>query len=206
MAKICFLLLASCCVAAQAETINFDDLAPGAPPAGWLTTVTGKGQANWTVIADPTAPSKPNVLRQSGVATFPLCIKEQTSLKDGFVEVEFKPVSGKEDQAGGVVWRCLDNANYYVARANALENNLTIYHTLKGRRVAFKNVNVPVAAQAWHTLRVEFTGNRFAVSLDGRKLIDATDDSLAGPGKVGLWTKSDSLTLFDDFSFGSIAH
>ena len=119
---------------ACAETVNFDNLKTGAPPPGWTATKTGAGEAKWSVEGDPTAPSKPNVLKQSGQATFPVCIKDDTSLKDGYVEVKFKPISGKEDQAGGVIWRAKDSNNYYIARANALENNVTIYHTINGRR------------------------------------------------------------------------
>src|SRR3974390_2863058 len=106
---------------ALADTVNFDDLKTGAPPPGWTATKTGNGDAKWEVVADDSAPSKPNVLKQSGVATYPVCIKDNTSLKDGFVEVKFKPVSGSEDQAGGVIWRCKDAENYYIARANPLE-------------------------------------------------------------------------------------
>jgi len=190
-------------VQAPAETINFDAAPTGAPPPGWTATRTGKGEARWTVVADDSAPSKPNVLKQSGEATYPVCIKDDPSLKDGFVAVKFKPVSGKEDQAGGVVWRCKDADNYYIARANALEDNVTIYHTLKGKRVAFKNVDTKVASGVWHTLRVAFAGNKFTVTFDGKKVIEATDDSFSEAGKVGVWTKADSVTLFDDFSSGS---
>lgn len=189
-------------VVALSETVNFDDAKVGETPAGWTATKTGSGQPKWTVVADDTAPSKPNVLQQSGEATYPVCLKDDTSLKDGFVEVKFKPVAGKEDQAGGVVWRAKDTDNYYIARANALEDNVTIYHTSKGRRVSFKSTDHPVKPGVWHTLRVEFQGNRFTVSFDGKKVIDATDDSFADAGKVGVWTKADSVTLFDDFSYG----
>lgn len=187
---------------ASAASVNFDDLPAGAPPPGWLPTKTGKGDPKWEVVADNSAPSQPNVLRQSGQATFPVCIKEDTRLKDGFVEVKFKPVAGKKDQAGGVIWRCLDADNYYIARANALEDNVTIYHTIKGRRVAFKNVDHKVAPGVWHTLRVDFQGNQFTVTFDGQKVIEAADDSFPDAGKVGVWTKADSLTLFDDFAYG----
>ena len=187
---------------ALAQTVNFDDARPGEAPRGWIATKTGSGTPKWTVVADDSAPSKPNVLKQSGVATYPICIKEGTLLKDGFVAVKFKPVAGKEDQAGGVIWRCRDADNYYIARANALEDNVTIYHTIKGRRVAFKNVEAKVAPGAWHTLRVDFAGNRFTVTFDGKKIIETTDDSFADAGKVGVWTKADSVTLFDDFSWG----
>jgi hypothetical protein len=188
---------------AWAETVSFDDLKTGAPPPGWTATQTGKGEAKWSVVADDSAPSKPNVLKQSGQATYPVCFKKDTSLKDGFVEVKFKPVSGQEDQAGGVIWRCKDADNYYVARANALEDNVTIYHTIRGTRVAFKNVDTKVAAGVWHTLRVDFAGNKFTVTFDGHKVIEATDDSFSEAGKVGVWTKADSVTLFDDFSYGA---
>jgi hypothetical protein len=187
---------------ALAATVNFDDAKIGAPPAGWTATQTGSGSAKWSVEKDDSAPSKPHVLKQSGEATFPVCIKDNTSLKDGFVAVKFKPVSGKEDQAGGVIWRCKDKDNYYIARANALEDNVTIYHTIGGRRVAFKSINTKVASGAWHTLRVDFAGKDFTVTFDGHKVIEASDGSFSDAGKVGVWTKADSVTLFDDFSYG----
>ena len=187
---------------AAAETVNFDDMKPGAAPAGWTATQTGSGSAKWSVEKDDSAPSKPNALKQSGHATFPVCFKNDTNLKDGFVEVKFKPVSGKEDQAGGVIWRARDANNYYIARANALEDNVTIYHTINGKRVAFKSINTKVTSGAWHTLRVDFEGNKFAVTFDSNKVIEATDQSFPNAGKVGVWTKADSVTLFDDFSYG----
>ncbi len=189
-------------LAVHAGIVNFDNLKTGAPPPGWTATRTGKGEAKWEVVADSTAPSKPNVLKQSGEATFPVCIFDGLELKNGFVEVKFKPVSGKEDQAGGLIWRCRDADNYYVARANALEDNVTIYHTIKGKRSAFKNIDTKVASAVWHTLRVDFDGNKFTVTFDGKKVIEATDDSCKEAGKVGLWTKADSVTLFDDFTYG----
>ena len=188
--------------AGQAQTVNFDDAKVGEAPAGWTATKTGSGMPKWTVEKDDSAPSKPNVLKQSGEATYPVCIKDDTRLKNGFVEVKFKPVAGKEDQAGGVIWRAQDADNYYVARANALEDNVTIYHTIKGRRVSFKNTDTKVASGVWHTLRVDFAGNKFTVTFDGKQVIEATDESFPDAGKVGVWTKADSVTLFDDFSYG----
>jgi hypothetical protein len=155
------------------------------------------------VAADDTAPSKPNVLKQAGEATYPVCIKQDTNLKDGFVEVKFKPISGKEDQAGGVIWRCQDADNYYIARANALEDNVTIYHTVKGKRTEKKRVDAKVAPNQWHTLRVDFQGNHFVVTFDGNKALEWDDDTFKDPGKVGVWTKADSVTLFDDFGYGA---
>ena len=189
--------------AATAEIVNFDEMKIGAPPPGWTATQTGSGSAKWSVGKDESAPSKPNVLKQSGQATFPVCFKNDTNLKDGFVEVKFKPVAGKEDQAGGIISRVQDANNYYISRANALEDNVTIYHTINGKRVAFKNINTKVTSGVWHTLRVEFQGNKFAVTFDGNKVIDATDESFANAGEVGVWTKADSVTLFDDFTYGA---
>jgi len=188
---------------AIAETVNFDDMKSGAAPAGWTATQTGSGTAKWAIEKDESAPSKPNVLKQSGQATFPVCFKNNTNIKDGFVEVKFKPVAGKEDQAGGVIWRVQDANNYYIARANALEDNVTIYHTINGKRVAFKNINAKVTSGVWHTLRVDFKGNKFTVAFDGNKVIEATDESFANAGKVGVWTKADSVTEFDNFTYGS---
>ena len=188
---------------ALADTVNFDNLKTGAPPPGWTATKTGSGEAKWTIEKDDTAPSKPNVLKQSGQATYPVCIKDDTNLKNGFVEVKFKPISGKEDQAGGVLWRAKDANNYYVARANALEGNVTIYHTINGRRTEKKRANMKVTSNQWHTLRVDFTDNHFTVTLDGQKAIEWDDTTFKDAGKVGVWTKADSVTLFDDFSYGA---
>src|SRR5262245_45696 len=189
-------------IAAQGNVMNFDDAVVGSAPAGWTATKTGSGNAKWTIEKDDTAPSKPNVLKQSGVATYPLCFKDDTNLKDGFVEVKFKPISGKEDQAGGVVWRLKDANNYYIARANALENNVTIYHTVNGRRTEKKRAQAKVASNTWHTLRVDFQGNHFTVTFDGMKAIEWDDETFKDAGKVGVWTKADSVTLFDDFNYG----
>ncbi len=196
---------------ALAETVNFDDLKAGAPPPGWTATQTGKGEARWIVVTDDSAPTKPNVLKQSGEATYPVCFKDSTSLRDGFVEVKFKPISGKEDQAGGVIWRCQDKDNYYIARANAAEDNVVLYKTVKGKRSSLDivgrkggyGVKEKVASGQWHTLRVEFAGNKFTVVFNGKSLFDVEDTTFTGAGKVGLWTKADSVTLFDDFSYGS---
>jgi hypothetical protein len=188
---------------AAAETVNFDDMKTGAPPPAWTATQTGSGRANWSVEKDGSAPSKPNVLKQSGQAMFPVCFKNETNIKDGFVEVKFKPVAGREDQAGGVIWRLQDANNYYIARANALENNVTIYHTIKGRRTEKQRANMKVASGQWHTLRVDFNGNHFMVTFDGKKAIEWDDDTFRNAGKVGVWTKADSVTEFDDFTYGS---
>jgi hypothetical protein len=188
---------------ALADSVNFDNFNTGAPPPGWTATKTGTGQEKWTIEKDDTAPSKPNVLKQSGQATFPICLRDDTNLKDGFVEVKFKPISGNEDQAGGVIWRTKDAKNYYIARANALEDNVTIYHTINGRRIEKKRVNMKVASNQWHTFRVDFQGSHFTVTYDGKKALEWDDSTFQDAGKVGVWTKADSVTLFDDFAYGT---
>ena len=198
-------ILFSALLAAGAnETVNFDKAEVGKPPSGWIATQTGSGQAKWTVVQDDGAPSKPNVLKQSGQATYPVCLKDDTSLKDGFVEVKFKPISGREDQAGGVVWRAKDANNYYIARANALENNVTIYHTINGRRTEKKRARITVASNQWHTLRVDFRANHFTVTFNGQKALEWDDETFKDAGRVGVWTKADSVTEFDDFTYGSM--
>ena len=189
--------------AAVAETDNFDQDKPGTVPAGWSCGVTGTGSPRWAIEGDPSALSAPNVLRQSGSGTFPWCVKGGASLADGFVEVKFKPERGRQDQAGGVIWRFKDGDHYYVARANALEDNVSLYYTVKGKRNTIKYVNAPVPRNTWHSLRVEFAGTRIKVLLNGRAYIEEQDDHIAGAGAVGVWTKADSVTAFDDFSFGA---
>jgi 3-keto-disaccharide hydrolase len=201
--KVIFLAAGMLAAVTPADTINFDKAETGKAPIGWTATQTGTGQAKWSVEQDATAPSKPNVLKQSGQATYPVCLKDDTNVKDGFVEVKFKPISGREDQAGGVVWRAKDANNYYIARANALENNVTIYHTINGRRTEKKRANVKVATNQWHTLRADFQANHFTVSFNGQKALEWDDETFKDAGKVGVWTKADSVTLFDDFSYGS---
>jgi hypothetical protein len=187
----------------MAETINFDQDRTGALPSGWKSGVTGRGSPQWTVERDDTAPTPPNVLKQSGSGTFPWCIRTDASFENGSVEVKFKPISGREDQAGGVVWRWKDGDNYYVARANALEDNVSLYHTTNGRRNTIKYVNAPVAKNQWHTLKVDFSANTIRVIFDGKLYIEQEDNHLRGAGAVGVWTKADSITVFDDFSYRS---
>lgn len=202
------LALAALCIgvfmaaSASAETETFDKAKPGRLPDGWISGVTGRGSPRWTVAADEAAPSRPNVLTQAGSGKFPWCVKKAVALADGFVEVKFMPLSGTEDQAGGVVWRWKDGGEYYVARANALENNVALYYTRGGERVTIRSVDAPVAPNRWHRLRAEFSGKRIAVSLDGKILIEESDGHIFGPGAVGVWTKADSVTSFDDFGYG----
>ena len=203
-------LLASFAVPAAAETMSFDTDAVGAPPKGWAVGQTGRGTARWAVVKDDTAPSKPNVLQQSGVASFPVALVSASSVTDGYVEVKFKAVSGREDRAAGLVWRAQDSSNYYVVRANALEDNVVLYKTVKGVRTEIVTtkgdkygVKAPVPPATWHTLRVDFRGSLFKVTFNGQPLFEVDDKTFAAAGKVGVWTKADSTTLFDDFAYGA---
>lgn len=197
--------------ALAAERVTFDREKPGQSPPGWSAGVTGKGEFKWIIEKDPTAPSQSHSLKQSATGDFPWIVKENSSLENGFVEVKFKPISGEEDQAGGIVWRFKDGDHYYVTRANALENNVSLYYTVKGKRKTIKytdeflegeDQDIKIPANQWHTLRVEFQGKRIQVFLNARKAIDLEDDEISGAGKVGLWTKADSVTFFDDFAYG----
>jgi hypothetical protein len=187
----------------MAETFNFDADVVGKVPAGWIAGVTGQGAHRWSVETDASAPSQPNVLKQSGRGDFPWCVRPDSAIADGDVEVRFKPLSGTEDQAAGIVWRWKDGGNYYVARANALENNVSLYYTQAGRRITIKYVDAPVAGDKWHALRVDFSGTHIRVALDVNIYIDIDDDHIAGAGAVGVWTKADSVTLFDDFAYAA---
>lgn len=171
-------------------------------PPGWLCGSTGGGTPVWRMERDPAGPDHP-VLKQSGRGRFPWCVQQGGERADGWVEVKFKPLSGREDQAGGVVWRFKDGDTYYVARANALEDNVSLYYTQGGVRHTLRYVDAPVATKQWHTLRVEFAGTRIRVIFDGRTWIEMDDDHLLGGGKVGVWTKADSVTLFDGFATGA---
>jgi hypothetical protein len=188
----------------MAETIQFDHDNVGGLPAGWKCGVTGQGSPRWAIAQDDTAPSAPHVLKQSGSGAFPWCVNANVAIDNGSVEVKFKPISGREDAAGGLVWRWKDGDNYYVARANALENNVSLYYTQNGRRNTIKYVDAPVAKNQWHTLKVEVKGARVRVYLNGKLYIEADDAHITGAGAVGVWTKADSVTAFDDFSYAAM--
>ncbi|PYJ59688.1 MAG: hypothetical protein DME24_12100, partial [Verrucomicrobia bacterium] len=184
--------------------ITFDETDPSELPKGWEAGITGKGRAKWEIVSDDTAPSRPKVLKQSGEATFAWAAKTDEKIKDGFVEVKFKPVNGKEDQAGGIVFRFNDANNYYVARANALEDNVVLYKTVDGKRSSLQvkgrtfgyGVDTKVPSRKWSTLRVEFRADLFTVFLNGKKLFEVEDGTFKEAGAVGVWTKADSVTLF----------
>ena len=203
------ILLFGTTVAGVAESVTFDGDTSGAPPKGWTLTMTGRGTPKWTVERDDTAPSKEKVLKQWGEATYPLALKDGTSVTNGFVEAKFKAISGSQDRAGGLVWRARDADNYYVVRANALEDNVVLYKTVKGVRSSLDivgrrggyGVEQAVPANRWHTLRVEFLDTRFKVIFNDKPLFEVDDSTFAEPGMIGLWTKADSVTAFDAFAY-----
>ncbi|MBZ5698818.1 MAG: DUF1080 domain-containing protein [Acidobacteriia bacterium] len=200
----------------SADTVNFGSDTPGTVPKGWSVNMTHQGGApKWEVVADKTAPSKKAyVVAQTSKSPddnrFPLLIYDNSNLKDGEMSVAFKPISGKVDQGAGVVWRYRDPDNYYVARANALEDNVVLYKVEKSQRIPLPPVGQPsntygtahrVPTGVWSTLRVTFKGSLFTVYVNGDKIFDVDDKTFTDAGKVGLWTKSDSVIYFDNFAF-----
>jgi hypothetical protein len=184
-------------------------------PPGWLAQITGAGEPKWSIEKDDSTPSGHLVLKQAAWTpkpSFPLCVKPDVSLRDGFAQVKFKPISGTNDQAGGLVWRYRDTNNYYVVRANALEDNVVLYKVEQGKRKALDivgrvggyGVKEKVPAQQWSTLRAQFEGTRFRVFLNGKEIFAVEDATFPEAGAVGLWTKADSVTLFDDFRYGVV--
>ena len=177
--------------------VSFENDTVGATPKGWTATRTGTGDPKWTIEHDQTAPSKLKIVKQSGRATYPLLLKDDTSIKDGFIEIKFKAIAGSQDRAAGLVWRARDADNYYVVRANALEDNVVLYKTVRGARSALDivgrkggyGINVAVPANQWLALRVDFSGRRFRVIYNGKQLFEVEDATFSDAGKVGLWTR-----------------
>jgi hypothetical protein len=195
--------------ASDQVVVDFENLAVGVAPDGFATGLTGEGKpVQWIVVEDDSAPSGTRVLAEtSGDAAsyrFPLAIYDGLVAKDVEVSVSFKPISGEVDQAAGVIVRVLDTDNYYVARANALEDNVRLYKVVDGDREQFAGVDTAVEQGQWQTLGLRVDGDRFEVSLNDDVLFSATDDTFSQEGKVGLWTKADSLTHFDDLAIRRI--
>lgn len=171
---------------------NVDTDTAGSTPAG---AQVFSGQ--WGVRAEADAPSPPNALCQTGQADFPSIGLDNRTYADLTLSAKFKPISGKEDQAGGLIFRVQDKDNYYIARANALEDNLIFFIYQNARRSQLKSAGAKVANGVWHDLRVDVRGNAFVAFLDGSRVVEVTDDRYK-TGGIGLWTKSDSVTCFDD--------
>ena len=205
------LLIAVIAFAAQGVTIDFNSDKAGQPPSGFSTALTGRGQpGKWVVMKDDASPDRGNVLAQTDAdATdyrFPVCVYDGLTAKDADISVRFKPVSGRIDQGAGIVWRYRDKDNYYTVRANALEGNVVLYKVQNGKRTDLPlkgqgrtyGMKEKVASKQWGILRVVMKGNLFEVYHEGKKLYEVEDDTFKEPGKVGVWTKADSVIYFDD--------
>jgi hypothetical protein len=191
---------------ASADSLNrdFEADSVGSPPAGFEFGRTGGGaEGKWVVRVEKGATSNHVLAQESADPTdyrFPVAVLKDGAYRDVILSVRARPLAGEVDQGFGLVWRYKDANNYYITRCNADEDNCTIYHTVNGRRRAFQNHGVKVARNTWHTLTLEATGDHFVVTYDGNKVLDAKDETFKDAGKVGLWTKADSVIEFDDFT------
>jgi hypothetical protein len=195
--------------ASSSSSFNFDADREGSPPAGFSFGRTGDGaQGRWVVRAESDAPSKPNVLAQMDPdATdmrFPVAVVEKLSLRDLKLTARCKLISGRVDQACGLVFRYRDQNNYYITRANALENNVRLYYVKDGKRRQIASHSGPVTPKAWHEYTVEVKGDHIKVLWDGKKVLDHHDGTFTDAGKVGFWTKADAVTYFDDLAITSL--
>ena len=176
----------------------------GTTPADFKFARTGQGDTGkWTVVNDETSFAGRAIEQSSTDRTdyrFPLAIFKPLVAKNIEVSVKFKPVAGRVDQAGGIAVRLLDGDNYYVVRANALEDNVRFYRVVKGRREQIEGRDTKVAGNEWHALGIKAVGERFIIEFDGRTLFTTTDKTFAGAGRIALWTKSDSVTRFDQIA------
>lgn len=176
---------------------NFDNDGAGKVPKGFDAE-----KGNWVVIKDGSAPSKPNVLAQQAKnkrSVFNVAVVSNSDYKNLELAVKFKAVAGRTDQGGGPVWRYRDIKNYYVARYNPLEENLRVYKVKDGRRIQLQSADIK-AAPGWHEIKVEMKGNNIEVYYDETEYLELTDDTFKEPGKIGLWTKADAQTHFDDLT------
>jgi hypothetical protein len=176
----------------------------GKLPAGWKAEHTGKGEGSvWKVVADDTAPAKTGYvlaqMAESPSAFFNICVAEDTKYKDLELTVSFKAIRGKNDQGGGLVWRFQDQNNYYIARMNPLEDNFRVYKVVAGKRIQLgTKEDLKVPAGEWHTIKIEQQGDDIQCSLDGNKHLDVHDDTFKEGGKIGVWSKADAQTYFDN--------
>ena len=185
--------------------IDFEKAEAGKLPAGFTASVLGDGgPSRWEVVADEKAPSGKLVLAQTSAdgtnKRYAVCSYDERSAKDLKAAVRFKAVSGKVDQAGGLCVRFKDARNYYVIRANALEGNVRFYKVVDGERKQLAGADLAVSAGEWHALALEAKGSHFVGSFDGKKVLEADDETFKDSGKVALWTKADSVTRFDDLA------
>lgn len=183
---------------------SFNDDEIGMVPSGWTPAETNGDDllATWKVVGESTAPLPPNALlvtetRNTG-STFNLLIAGNTSYQDVDLSAHLKAVSGEEDRGGGVVWRALDAQNYYMARWNPLENNFRLYAVRDGRRKMLGSTDTKADPQAWHRIYIQMVGDRITARFDDGHFLEVQDATIAKPGRIGLWTKADAETLFDE--------
>jgi hypothetical protein len=192
-------------LASSGKVVNFDSCKVGQTPPGWTVANSAKGSApGWEIRKDQTAPTQPYVLAAISAdpkaTAFPLAILNEPTTRDADVSVRIKPVSGRQGMAGGVVWRYRDENNYYVARANADDNTVSVFKVQDGRRVPIlAGVKHVIPVNGWSILKVSVRGPRFQVFVDHRRVLDGQDKTYSAPGRVGLWTVTDSVIYFDDF-------
>jgi hypothetical protein len=184
---------------------TFDSMTVGEPPRDFLFGRTGDGRpGRWIVQGAENAPSRPNVLVQSDTDRtsdrFPIAVAEHLTLRDLALSVRCKTISGKVDQACGLVFRYRDENNYLVTRANSLEDNVRLYYVKDGRRREIASWRGTVTRGEWHTLAVRAFGDRIEVSWDGKPVILKQDDTFKEVGRVGVWLKADSYTEYDDLT------
>jgi hypothetical protein len=195
---IVFLLCSAALAAQTSENAwNFDADTPGGIPEGFTVEF-----GDWKIVADADAPSRPGVLAQlanNSGSTFNLILASGTNSKNVDISVKMKAVAGKEDQGGGLVWRAMDSNKYYVARYNPLEDNYRVYRVEQGRRIQLQNADIK-HSEGWHTLRVRMEGDHIQCYYDGGKYLDVKDSTFQVPGKIGLWTKADAQSHFDDLT------
>lgn len=179
----------------------FSAVTVGSLPDGWSVEKTGTGEGGvWRIREDATGPAGNKVLTQTSSAgpspLFNLCIADQPRPTDVDLTVSLKALTGKIDQGGGPVWRYQDANNYYLARVNPLEGNFRLYKVIGGKRTQLATADVEAKSDQWHTIRIVHTGSRIACSLNGKLLLQVTDDAISRPGRIGVWTKADAVTAF----------
>ena len=189
-----------------ATAIGIAKMDVGSPPTDFQFARTGQGdRGRWVVVSDDSSFAGRAIEQSSTDRTdyrFPLAIFNSVVSKNVDVSVKFKPAAGQVDQAGGIAIRVLDSDNYYVVRANALEDNVRFYRVVKGRREQIDGVNTKVTSGEWHSLGLKAQGEKFTIEFDGKTLFTTSDRTFAGAGKIALWTKSDSVTRFDQIAIG----
>jgi hypothetical protein len=210
------LLLAAACAASampadaqQQITVALGHAQPGQLPEGFRVARTGQGApAAWSVVND-TSVATGRVLAQTSTDQadyrFPLAIYDAILAKDVEVTVRFKAVAGRIDRAGGIALRLADADNYYVLRANALEDNVNFYHVVRGSRREIRGASAKVASDQWHTLILKAVGDQFTIGFDDKTLFSAADQTFPNAGKIALWTKADSVTRFDNLTIASLS-